>query len=692
MKRTILITFLFVSLFSFSQTPQRFNKVIVTGDITSPKFIKTGSTGDSVLLGNGSARAISTIKIDTTSLSNRISTKQEILVSGTNIRTVNGNSVLGSGDIQIASGGGGSPVNNYLSNVNSVVSGYKEARPDIDVTETVKTITATPANTITWGEKYLYTSPVSTTIVPSGFWELHAYGHISTSTGVSKLVFRVLRYSGSTETILATFTGFEVNNTTDAELFVNGSTNDITVLAGDYLGIQVGFLSDGTSPARTLTYTIGDGNASHFNTPLPTRHSALRDKNGEVDFQHLTAAQVTKVDATSGVNTGDETTATIKSKLGFASSASSGYLKNTDWVNFDNKQPAGNYSTDYHSNITALNAVSGINTGDETLTSIKTKLGVATAFSDGYLKYQDWSTFNDKQPRLNGSGFVKSFSGEITYDANNYEIAFSKNSGFNLPLGNTPGTVLEGRTFGTAANSAVGDFQPIENQRLSTINSPSFLNSTTINSTTSSILELNNTAANGKNWKIQAFSDGRLYIGATGQFNHYIDGATGAAIFASTVNSTGFLLNGNNLTSSLSTNYIPKWNGSNLVNATAGTDYQLPITLTTTGTSGAATFENGVMNIPNYGNGLVNQTQTTVNGSTSGTMVCSMPFQTGTYKKVYIKFNSLLGSASYTYPVPFSVNWQNNIGGGLTLTGDIVTNITVTTSSPQSGWLIIEGY
>jgi len=55
------------------------------------------------------------------------------------------------------------------------------------------------------------------------------------------------------------------------------------------------------------------------------------------------------------------------------------------------KQPSGTYSTDIHSNITALNAVSGTNTGDETLTTIKTKLGAVTSASDGYVKYQDWN-------------------------------------------------------------------------------------------------------------------------------------------------------------------------------------------------------------------------------------------------------------------------------------------------------------
>jgi hypothetical protein len=43
---------------------------------------------------------------DTTSLSNRINTKQATLVSGTNIKTINGESLLGSGDIVISGGSG----------------------------------------------------------------------------------------------------------------------------------------------------------------------------------------------------------------------------------------------------------------------------------------------------------------------------------------------------------------------------------------------------------------------------------------------------------------------------------------------------------------------------------------------------------------------------------------------------------
>ena len=46
------------------------------------------------------------------------------------------------------------------------------------------------------------------------------------------------------------------------------------------------------------------------------------------------------MDNTTGVNSGDETITTIKSKLGAASSGVDGYLKGTDWDTFNNKQPA----------------------------------------------------------------------------------------------------------------------------------------------------------------------------------------------------------------------------------------------------------------------------------------------------------------------------------------------------------------
>jgi len=62
------------------------------------------------------------------------------------------------------------------------------------------------------------------------------------------------------------------------------------------------------------------------------------------------------------------------------------------------------YSSDIHSNIVALNAVSGTNTGDQTLSSLA------------------------GQPQLNGIGFVKANGTTISYDSSSYYLASNPNS------------------------------------------------------------------------------------------------------------------------------------------------------------------------------------------------------------------------------------------------------------------------
>jgi hypothetical protein len=660
----------------------------------------------------------------------------------------------------------------------------------------------------------------------------------------------------------------------------------------------------------------------------------------------------------------------------------------------DGKQLIGTYAT-------GTGTANGTNTGDETLTTIKTKLGAATSVSDGYLKYQDWSIFNSKEP------------------------AITKKSGFNLPLGTTTGTVLEGRTFGTAAGSAVGDFQPkvpvqsfgcvignstvasylgqnsiasylissselkigthvtdlsfpgstiaaqkslwesdanklnydwilceiglndlapseepetalgryqdlintinsqkkssaiiiiscmtpckqrllnvygsvdgltsyqkwiemndaimgiganaitgvsgrvnshvpilnddgdlnliydmgdgvhennlarqiIANEWMKQLNNHGYLTSSTTYSTpykSSNISDLNDISTtyfpvkNGVKFENSILQSGtnKLIcsggIDITGNINntgaivsnslttpssgfaligenyfYRYDATTmglsgdfktnGAATFGGNVTSGGFLLNGVNLTSNLYSEYISRWNGLNfessiikdvstftgnkirlgnssvefintdlsayipftfyssnyrfadngyvsvlsttpstsptngalVVGGGVGADHvrannfygngsnltgvQLPITLTTNGTSGAATFSGNVLNVPNYAaSGGVNQTQTTVNGSTGGNMVCSMPFQTGSYKKVMIRFSSLSGNASYSYPTVFttqpsisSIYQQAGNPGTYTTGGAGASAFTITGASGMSGWIFIEGY
>ena len=106
----------------------------------------------------------------------------------------------------------------------------------------------------------------------------------------------------------------------------------------------------------------------------------LSDANGDSDDitqwstnLFLTSAERTKLSNTSWTNTGDETASTIKTKL---------------WIT----------------------TLSWSNTWDETQTSIKTKLWAATSSADWYLTKEDFATFNWKQDALVSGTNIKTIN------------------------------------------------------------------------------------------------------------------------------------------------------------------------------------------------------------------------------------------------------------------------------------------
>ncbi len=91
---------------------------------------------------------------------------------------------------------------------------------------------------------------------------------------------------------------------------------------------------------------------------------------------------------------------------------------------------------------------------------------------------------------------------------------------------------------------------------------------------------------------------------------------------------------------------------------------------------------------------LVGSAQTTVSGSISGAAVFSQPFQFANYKKVIIYLNALDGTASYTFPISFSIIPDYFIGASAssaTVTAISTTAVTVS-GVGGSGIIILEGY
>lgn len=175
---------------------------------------------------------------------------------------------------------------------------------------------------------------------------------------------------------------------------VNLQGNNINNLRGDTLDITANLASANTKRIVYYngSYYYSDGTTWNIFTALGYTPA---NKAGDTFTGPIFATNL------SGTNTGDETTATIKTKLGIASASADGYLTLTDWNTFNNKQAAlgftpANISGDTFTGDIFAENLSGTNTGDETLESIKNKVGQSSSTWDGWLSSADWNTFNYK--------------------------------------------------------------------------------------------------------------------------------------------------------------------------------------------------------------------------------------------------------------------------------------------------------
>lgn len=92
---------------------------------------------------NTNFSALNTDKAETSALTSGLATKQATLVSGTNIKTVNGNSLLGSGDISISATANvavkdeGSTIASSITSIDFVGGGVSATNTGTDITVTI---------------------------------------------------------------------------------------------------------------------------------------------------------------------------------------------------------------------------------------------------------------------------------------------------------------------------------------------------------------------------------------------------------------------------------------------------------------------------------------------------------------------------------------------------------------------------
>jgi hypothetical protein len=128
-----------------------------------------------------------------------------------------------------------------------------------------------------------------------------------------------------------------------------------------------------------------------------------------------------------------------------ASATTNGYLSSTDWAAFNSKQGVLTLTTTGSSgSATLVSGTLNIPTytlaglGGISLTSLSASsplsynsstgafsIQAASSTQNGYLTSANWTTFNNKQAALSGTGFVKSTAGVISYDTNTYLTTIS---------------------------------------------------------------------------------------------------------------------------------------------------------------------------------------------------------------------------------------------------------------------------
>jgi hypothetical protein len=421
----------------------------------------------------------------------------------------------------------------------------------------------------------------------------------------------------------------------------NGGSDTFAINHSSGAGIALNITKGGNGEGLYINKTSGSGNAA---TIIGTLNATTLVKSGGTSSQFLKAdgtvdSSTYALDSAVVHNTGNETVGGTKTFSDatknnggiFLQNASSnslaGYMNLGGLTNglkftsgggisntftlpsatgytftFPNATGTIALTSDLTGYLTAVTATSPLSSSGGTTPNIT--IAQATTSTNGYLSSTDWNTFNLKQPQLNGTGFVKASGTTISYDNSTYALdsAVVHNTGTE--------TIGGAKTFSTFTKFDGGVI--LKNN---------------VSASLAGYVGLSAYSASGNkgiNIDFDTYSNS-FYFSGTLPYQYTFPAASGTialvggsgvgtvtSVAALTIGTSGTDLSStvaNSTTTPVITLNVPTASATNR-GALSSADWstfnskQGTITLTTTGTSGAATFSSNTLNIPNYGSAL----------------------------------------------------------------------------------------
>jgi hypothetical protein len=319
--------------------------------------------------------------------------------------------------------------------------------------------------------------------IPAGNFNFETYFEASSGGGSPTFYIELYKYDGTTFTLIA-------SNSTNPKL-INDGTNieayfsalavpQTTLTLTDRLAVRIYV----TTAGRTITLHTENGHLCQVITTFTTGLTALNGLTSQVQYL-ATGTSGTDFNIASA-------TATHTFNLPTASATNRGALSSGDWSVFNAKQNAitltttgtsgaatlvgatlniPQYADQFVGTVTSVAALTLGTSGTDlsstvanstTTPVITLNVPTASATNRGALSSADWTTFNNKQAALSGTGFVKISGTTISYDNSTYYLASNPNAyipltalsaGAGISYNNTTGVIASTITQYTDANA-----------------------------------------------------------------------------------------------------------------------------------------------------------------------------------------------------------------------------------------------